>query len=30
VLLRIYRTIRQAAGDALLIGCNTVGHLATG
>jgi alpha-galactosidase len=25
VLLRLYRTIRQAAGDALLIGCNTVG-----
>jgi alpha-galactosidase len=30
VLLRLYRTIRQAAKDALLIGCNTVGHLAAG
>jgi alpha-galactosidase len=29
-LLRLYRTIRAAAGDALLIGCNTVGHLAAG
>ncbi|AIE84324.1 twin-arginine translocation signal domain-containing protein [Fimbriimonas ginsengisoli] len=26
----LYRTIREAAGDARLIGCNTVSHLATG
>lgn len=26
----LYRTIREAAGDACLIGCNTVTHLATG
>jgi alpha-galactosidase len=30
VLLRLYRTIREATGDARLIGCNTVGHLAAG
>jgi alpha-galactosidase len=30
ILLRFYRTIREAAGDAVLIGCNTVGHLAAG
>jgi alpha-galactosidase len=30
VLTDLYRTIRQAAGDARLIGCNTVSHLATG
>jgi alpha-galactosidase len=30
VLTGLYRTIRQAAGDARLIGCNTVGHLAAG
>jgi alpha-galactosidase len=30
VLLGLYRTIREAAGDAILIGCNTVGHLAAG
>lgn len=26
----LYRTIRGASGDALLIGCNTVGHLTAG
>ena len=30
VILGLYRTIRRAAGDAVLIGCNTVGHLAAG
>jgi alpha-galactosidase len=30
VLLRLYRTLREAAGDAVLIGCNTVGHLGAG
>lgn len=27
---RLYRTIRDAAGPALLLGCNVVGHLAAG
>ena len=26
----LYRTIRQAAGDSLVIGCNTVSHLSAG
>jgi alpha-galactosidase len=26
----LYRAIREAAGDALIIGCNTFGHLAAG
>ncbi len=30
VLLAFYRTIRAAAGDVAIIGCNTVGHLAAG
>ncbi|WP_198962016.1 hypothetical protein [Pseudonocardia sp. MH-G8] len=30
VLVALYRTIAEAAGDALVIGCNTVGHLAAG
>ncbi|PKO22937.1 MAG: hypothetical protein CVU38_06800 [Chloroflexi bacterium HGW-Chloroflexi-1] len=30
VVLDLYRTIRQAAGDALIIGCNTIGHLGAG
>jgi len=30
VLTTLYRTIRHAAGDSLVIGCNTVGHLAAG
>ncbi len=28
--LDLYRTIRDAAGDAVIIGCNTVSHLAAG
>ncbi len=30
VLTALYQTIRRAAGDAYLIGCNTVGHLGAG
>jgi alpha-galactosidase len=30
ILLRLYRTLRDAAGGALLLGCDTVGHLAAG
>ena len=30
VILDLYSAIREAAGDALLIGCNTVGHLGAG
>jgi alpha-galactosidase len=30
VLSDLYRAIRHAAGDALLIGCNTMGHLGAG
>ena len=30
ILLGLYRTIREAAGEALVLGCNTVGHLAAG
>jgi alpha-galactosidase len=30
VALALYRTIREAAGNALVIGCNTFGHLAAG
>lgn len=30
VLSDLYATIRAAAGEALLIGCNTMGHLAAG
>jgi alpha-galactosidase len=30
VLLGLYRALREAAGPVLLIGCNTVGHLAAG
>ena len=30
ILSDLYRTIREAAGEARLIGCNTVGHLAAG
>jgi alpha-galactosidase len=30
VLTNLYRTIREAAGSAYLIGCNTVGHLTAG
>ncbi|MGW5362322.1 hypothetical protein [Actinopolymorpha pittospori] len=30
ILLRLYEVIREGAGEATLIGCNTVGHLAVG
>jgi len=30
VINDLYRVIRQAAGDALIIGCNTVSHLSAG
>ena len=30
VIFSLYQAIREAAGDALVIGCNTVGHLAAG
>jgi alpha-galactosidase len=30
VMLDLYRTIREAAGEAMVLGCNTVGHLGAG
>jgi alpha-galactosidase len=30
IILQLYRTIRDAAGDQILIGCNTVSHLSAG
>jgi alpha-galactosidase len=30
IIRRFYKAIREAAGDAVLIGCNTIGHLAAG
>lgn len=30
ILLRFYRVIREAADDTVILGCNTVGHLAAG
>jgi alpha-galactosidase len=30
VILRLYRTLREGAGDGVLLGCNTIGHLAAG
>ena len=30
IILRHYHTLRAAAGDALLLGCNTIGHLGAG
>jgi alpha-galactosidase len=30
IIGELYKTIRQAAGEAILIGCNTVGHLGAG
>jgi alpha-galactosidase len=30
IVLALYRTLREAAGDALLIGCNTFTHLSAG
>jgi alpha-galactosidase len=30
IILRLYRTLRAGGGDAVLLGCNTIGHLAAG
>jgi alpha-galactosidase len=30
IIQRLYRTLRSAAGDAVLLGCNTIGHLGAG
>jgi len=30
IILRLYRTLRAGAGDAILLGCNTIGHLGAG
>jgi alpha-galactosidase len=30
IILRHYRNLRAAAGDAVLLGCNTIGHLGAG
>ncbi|MGD0359848.1 MAG: hypothetical protein ABSC93_03210 [Bryobacteraceae bacterium] len=30
IVLALYRAIRHSAGDAVLLGCNTIGHLAAG
>lgn len=30
IMLELYRTIAEASGDSLIIGCNTVSHLAAG
>jgi alpha-galactosidase len=30
ITLALYKTIREAAGNAIIIGCNTFGHLAAG
>ncbi len=30
IILRLYRTLRAGAGDTLLLGCNTMGHLGAG
>lgn len=30
IVLDFYRTIREAAGDAIVLGCNVIGHLAAG
>jgi alpha-galactosidase len=30
IILRHYRTLRAGAGDAVLLGCNTIGHLGAG
>ena len=30
IVLNLYRTLREAAGDALLLGRNTIGHLGAG
>lgn len=30
IILRFYRTLRMAAGDSVLLGCNTIGHIGAG
>lgn len=30
IILRLYLTLREGAGDAVLLGCNTIGHLGAG
>lgn len=30
IILRLYRTLREGAGDAVLLGCNTIGHIGAG
>lgn len=30
IILALYRAIREGAGDAVVIGCNTIGHLSAG
>ncbi|MEO6528765.1 MAG: hypothetical protein ABIP93_19265 [Gemmatimonadaceae bacterium] len=30
IIVRLYRTMRDAVGDVVLLGCNTIGHLAAG
>ncbi len=30
IILRLYRTLRAGADDAVLLGCNTIGHLGAG
>ena len=30
IILRLYRTLRAGAGDGVLLGCNTIGHLGAG
>lgn len=30
ILVDLYRTVAEAAGDTLIIGCNTIGHLSAG
>jgi len=30
IVLNLYRTLRNAAADAVLLGCNTIGHLGAG
>jgi alpha-galactosidase len=30
IILRLYQTLRAGAGDAVLLGCNTLGHLGAG
>jgi alpha-galactosidase len=30
IILRLYRTLREASGEVVLLGCNTMGHLGAG